>query len=227
MYWFIIDIFMVFIIVLTTFSAMRRGFVTSLVRLLGIMVAIIAAIIASKLLSGVVFDMWFREKLIAQVADRITGASDAASIARAISSGLIGILIGVFDDLDALTALIEKNSANDSRILAEAVVDSVIRDSVEPLIGMVLFLLAFIIIICITVIVVKVSGVLMVIPVVSGINRFLGALFGIAYGVGICFMITMIFALFFEFTGNIRVYEEMINDNTLLFALLFRLNPFR
>lgn len=223
MYWFIIDIIMVFVIIMTTFSAMRRGFVTSLVRLLGIAVSIIAAIVAAKLLSGYVFERWFREDLVVQVADRIVGATDVESLAKAIQSGLLGVIIGVFDDTDILIRLIKNTPLRDNRAMAEAVVDNVVRDPVESLIGMVLFLLVFVIMIIITVIAVKVSGVLTVIPVVSGVNRFFGALFGIAYGIGICYMVTMIFALFFRMTGNTAEYGRIVEENTILFAMLYRM----
>ena len=225
MYWFIIDIVLAVVIVITALVSMRMGFVSSLVKLLGVIIAIITAVIASRLLSGPLFDVFFRENLMDSVSEKIRGASGIDELAAAMKSGFIGILLGVFSDADDLAVFFEKAVLLDERRLAAAVVDDVIRPPLESLIGMVVFILIFIAVYSVISLLVRVTGALNALPAIGLANRLFGMLFGAVYGLGICYVLVALSAFFFAVTGNSAKYEEMIFDNTLLFAVLFRANP--
>jgi len=225
LYWFVIDIVLAAIMVITALISMKRGFVSSLVRLLGVMVAIIAAVVVSRLLAGPLFDAFLRENLIDSVAEKIGEASDIDEYVLALKSGFIGILLGVFGDAESLAVFFEKAVFIDKGRLAAVIVDEVVRPPLESLVGMAVFILIFFLAYSIIALLVRLTGVLNEIPVIGFANRLFGMLFGAVYGLGICYVLVALTAFFFAVTGNSAKYEELIFENTLLFSVLFKANP--
>ena len=225
MYWFIIDIVIVMVIIITSIISLKRGFISSVIRLLGVLISIVAAVVASRLLAGPLFDVFFRENLIESVSERIGGASGPDELAAALKSGLIGILLGIFSDMETLERFFANFNLIDEKRIAVLVVDEVVRPPMESLIGMVVFVLFFFLVYSIILLLVRLTGAVNALPAVGLVNRLLGMLFGAAYGLGICYVLVALSAFFFAVTGNSVKYEEMIGENTILFAMLYRFNP--
>ena len=225
MYWFIIDIVIVMVIIITSLISLKRGFISSVIRLLGVLISIVAAVVASRLLAGPLFDVFFRENLIESVSERIGGASGPDELAAALKSGLIGILLGIFSDMETLERFFANFNLIDEKRIAVLVVDEVVRPPMESLIGMVVFVLFFFLVYSIILLLVRLTGAVNSLPAVGMVNRLLGMLFGAAYGLGICYVLVALSAFFFAVTGNSVKYEEMIGENTILFAMLYRFNP--
>jgi len=225
MYWFIIDIVIVMVIIITSIISLKRGFISSVIRLLGVLISIVAAVVASRLLAGPLFDVFFRENLIESVSERIGGASGPDELAAALKSGLIGILLGIFSDMETLERFFANFNLIDEKRIAVLVVDEVVRPPMESLIGMVVFVLFFFLFYSIILLLVRLTGAVNALPAVGLVNRLLGMLFGAAYGLGICYVLVALSAFFFAVTGNSVKYEEMIGENTILFAMLYRFNP--
>ncbi len=225
MYWFIVDLALVIVIVITVAVSAYRGFLSSLIRLLGVAVAIVAGIIVSRVLAEPIFNAWFREGLIDSVSEKISTAVSVEDLVKTIEGGFLGILIGVFGDGSKLADFVKDLTVLDHQKIAVAVVDGVVKEPVESLIALVLFLITFVLVVVVVAILVKVTGVLNTVPIIGGLNRILGALLGIVYGFGICYLLVILVAFFFLITGNWEFYSKNIQSNTIFFSWLYRYNP--
>ena len=207
MYWYIVDILMVIIVIITVIVSASRGFVSSLVRMIGVFIAIFAAVVVAGALSETIFIAWFRKPMVEAVSEKIDMSSGIEMAIDKLSTGFIGFLLGIFGNKEKLSTFIESGLWQDKTIIAEKIVDGVIKNPLISLIKVALGLIIFLIVCLIIILIAKATGLLNKIPVVGGINRFFGAVLGLVYGIVICIAIVsgIMFALVLTSTTDSNI----------------------
>jgi len=220
MYWFLVDILMVIIVVITAILSMRRGFIASLVRVIGVFIAIAVAVIASRVLSETLFTSFFRESLVNSVAEKLNLSDGIDKAVETLETGFLGLLLGIFGDMEKLTSFFIDAAYENNRIIAEGIVDGVIKTPLVSLIRVIVFLIAFSLTISVIMLIAKLSGAFNAVPVIGGLNRLFGAALGVVYGIGICILITGVISILLTLTGTAETNKQLIDKHSYILSFM-------
>ena len=222
MFWFIVDIIMIIVILVTTLISLNRGFVSAFVRVVGVFIALFVSVVLSKLLAEVIFNSLFRQSLIDSVAAKIDLTEGVEKAVEALSSGFIGLMFGLFGDTEQLTAYVAEALVIDERIIAQHIVDGVFKTPMVSLIKIILCVILFSIIIAIILLIAKSAGLLNRIPIIGGLNKFFGAVIGLVYGCVICIIIVSVIDFFIILSADEANSYSLIENHSLILAWLMQ-----
>jgi len=183
----------------------RRGFIKSAIRLIGMAVALVAAAWASSPLAAWIFDSFLAAPLQSRVAQHtadaaVTAAQTVQEQMQAILDTLPAFVKSAFD-LSGMT-LTQSGSAVAAESLTQMMMESVVRPLCLSLLQAVLFLLLFIVIYWITQWIGRgVNKVFTTLPIIRQINGLLGGVLGLAEGVAVVYLLTFVLRLYMTMSG--------------------------
>ncbi|SDM68309.1 CvpA family protein [Acetanaerobacterium elongatum] len=202
----VLDGIFVLIILISVFMAWRRGFVHTVLSFLGF----IAAAAVSGYYCGRVAQ-FFYEKVIAQpLYDSIlkkvltlVPTGEIINKVENIGDVLPGFVTALFNAAAIKTnEQISQTLSGTAEAVARTVCDAVAAPLLLSLLSLVAFFVLFGLLMVIVNILVSVVGKVFELPVLSGINRFLGGIVGVLNGVLLCMVAAAILKLFIGLTGN-------------------------
>ena len=187
---YILDVAVILIVLLAVFIGYRRGFVKSVIKLVGCVLAVIIAGLLSPMVAGGIYDTFASDKLQETIAAEMT-AADA-------QSALAGIR-GVLDDLPkpVVNALESCGLGTPEEMLdnikgsldggvdavAEAVAVKVIRPVAVALLSALCFFILFILLIILVAVLANLINKVFKLPLLKQMNGALGAVMGALEGV--------------------------------------------
>jgi len=228
----ILDAIVIGLLILYILRGRRKGFLSSLVELVGSIAALVIAGYGSSLLAEFVFDRFLRDSLLASIGSALenqVGISDISAVLAEALAQMPAILSNILQGQlgGALSEDLQGYLFESSMAFATAVVETTVRPIVVSLLTMILFLLLFAALRFVVRLVAKVFKTVTDIPVVGGINRFLGGLMGAVQGVVIILLLVCLLAVFIAMTsGENTVIGLNTINKTLLLRHFYRLNPF-
>ena len=222
MFWFIVDVIMVVIVLVTTIVSVYRGFVTSFVRVLGVFVSVFVSLVVCRVFSELIFTSLFRQSLVDSIAERIDFTTGLENAFGALETGIIGLILGLFGGMNKLHDFLETAVWRDEFDLAESIVDGVVKNPVVALIKVILFLIAFALISILISLIAKATGIFNTVPVVGGINRFFGGVLGLVYGTVLCLLLASAIGFFIILTGTEDRNIPLINEHSYILSLLMK-----
>ncbi len=218
-----IDALVLVVIVATIFSYIKRGFVSSLVNIVGNLGSLLLALFLSTRLAPVIFDAFLKDMLVENTTEAIT--SGGAAAADGLLSGFLSIFPDAFTNslMQTYSTAISTNAGQS----AELIVNDVMAPVVTPIVSLVLFLIIFIVLKIIFFLIEKSMRGINRIPLVGGANRALGAVLGIVGGlINSVLVLCLFWALLAISGGNLPEFTQADMAKSIAFGIFTEFNPF-
>ncbi len=202
----VLDIAVVVIAAIFLFLGIRRGFIKTAIRLIGLVVALVAAGLISTPLAAWIFDSFLTEPLRAIVAEQaasaaVTAAQTAQEQLSAIIGGLPALVRSAFDLSGMLIPA--EGAAMATEALTQTVMNDIVRPLCLSLLQAVLFLVLFILLYVLVQWIGKgVNKVFTTLPIIRQINGLLGGVLGLLEGVGAVYLLTLVLGLYMTMSGE-------------------------
>ena len=205
----------------------RKGLLAALVQIVGSLFSLIGAQQAAAWGSGALFDRFlagsFRERIAVSLS--AGGAVDLAAIAERYAGFLPEPIRRqvVAACEQALAGLLTDNVL----VMADTIVQEVIRPLLTPVFSVVLFFLCFAALGMVISLLVTVLGLVNRLPVLGAVNRGLGLAAGVAAGLADVFLLLcVVWALIVITGGNLPALNEQLLGGSIYYQTFSRINPF-
>lgn len=220
----ILDVIVIAVVGYYAYISAKRGFVRTLIELVGFVAIFLIITKAGTPLSEKLFDMAFRDSVLSKVQTAVEDS--AAQGAQAVNEVLPGFVINGAEflgiDMDkALTA------GDTTAALAEGITDNVIRPVITSLIYAIISLLLFGVGMYLVRILARTVNGLFKISFVGVVNRLLGAVLGLGKGFVVAFVLCLIITVSVAFTENGFLFFTKENiEQSVIFGKIAEWNPF-
>jgi len=192
----------------------------------------VGAYIISIPIANKIYDSVIHSMMLEKITGLIEGASDVDSVTAALAAGFDGLNMPFSSFFsERLTLAGETISANISastEVLAENIVQTVCQPILVGVFQVILVLILYIVLSFVVSVVAKALGVINKVPLIGGLNKLLGGVFGMLNAGIWCYILASLVGLFIGLTnGNIDFLNNQIIDQTVLFKLIYQLSPFK
>ena len=220
---FIYDAAAVVLVLICMARGAKDGFAKAFVQTVGMVVSVAAALYVSRVCASLIYTTAIQPGLISTIESSIENAVDTESVIDGLKSAIetIPALSAVFFDFSGVEASLDGAVNLESGKIASVVESSVIRPVVEPLLQTVIFIAALIILMLVVTLLAKGSKAFNRVPVIGGINSFLGALMGIINGGVLLCAAAAVISLIISAKGDSEYLSADIISNTYLFKWIY------
>lgn len=220
---FIYDAAAMAIILICMARGAKDGFAKALVQTVGLVVSVAAALYVSRVCASLIYTTAIQPGLLSTIESSIENAVDTESVVAGLKSalGAIPALSAVLFDFSGVEASLDGAVNLESSKIAAVVESSVIRPVVEPLLQMIIFILTLIILMFVVTLLAKGSKGFNKVPVIGGINSFLGALMGIINGGVLLCAAAAVISLIISAKGDSQYLSQDIISNTYIFKWIY------
>ena len=218
----VLDIIVALLLILFAVIGVRRGFIKSVVRLLGFVVSVVGAALVSAPIAGWLYDSFLHVQAQALVAAKVEEgvAAASATLAEQVESVLASLPHGV----QSLLAVygVDASGMTGNVQASDTLVETIMSGIITPLCVAVLQLVAFLVLFLVLFLIIRLLGkaidtVFSSIPVIKQINGLLGGVLGFAEGVLVLFVLCFGLQLYMTLTGaNSLITTEHIQQTYLL-----------
>ena len=231
-YSYIYDIIVLVIAFACVILAWKKGFASSLVSFGGRIIALAGAYIASIPVANAIYDKLIHNMMVQKIASIIEGAADADTVAGMLASGFDGLNMPFSsffsENLTKLGDTIAANFASGTDVMADQIVRTVCQPVLVGVFQIILVLILYIILSFVVSVIAKALGIINKVPLIGGLNKILGGVFGLLNAGIWCYILAGVVGLFIGLTnGNIDFMNNQIIDKTVLFKLIYQLSPFK
>lgn len=219
---FIYDAAAVAIILICMARGAKDGFAKAFVQTVGMVVSVAAALV-SRVCASLIYTTAIQPGLLSTIESSIENAVDTESVVEGLKSalGAIPALSAVLFDFSGVEASLDGAVNLESSKIAAVVESSVIRPVVEPLLQMIIFILTLIILMFVVTLLAKGSKGFNKVPLIGGINSFLGALTGIINGGVLLCAAAAVISLIISAKGDSQYLSQDIISNTYIFKWIY------
>ena len=198
----------------------RKGFLSSIVQLVGNLFSLLGAKELSTACAGWVFEHMLAGGFRTQIAANIAagGAVDLSGIAEKYA----GFLPASFRA--SIVAACERSIG---AVLADSIVENVLQPLLTPVITLVLFFLFYALLRLLVSMLVTVLGLVNKLPVIGTVNRGLGWLVGGATALmDIYLVLCILWGIIVITGGNLNVLNDTVMSSSLYYKIFNLFNPF-
>lgn len=220
---FIYDAAAVIIILICMARGAKDGFAKAFVQTVGMVVSVAAALYVSRVCASLIYTTAIQPGLLNTIQSSVENAVDTESVIEGLKAAMGGIpaLSAVFFDFSGVEASLDGAVNLESSKIASVVESGVIRPVVEPLLQTVIFIATLIILMFVVTLLAKGSKTFNHVPVIGGINSFLGAVMGIINGGVLLCAAAAIISLIISAKGSSEYLSADIISNTYLFKWIY------
>ncbi len=220
---FIYDAAAVVLILICMARGAKDGFAKAFVQTAGMVVSVAAALYVSRVCASLIYTTAIQPGLISTIESSVENAVDTESVIEGLKSavGAIPALSAVFFDFSGVEASLDGAVNLESSKIAAVVESSVIRPVVEPLLQTVIFIATLIILMLVVTLLARGSKAFNRVPVIGGINSFLGALMGIINGGVLLCAAAAVISLIISAKEDSEYLSAEIISNTYLFKWIY------
>ena len=233
--WWILDLIVVSIIVFYVYLSAKRGFVRTVIELIGYFLAIFLATTLSSPVSNFVYDSFISPGIVEDVTGETnltTDSSDEDKINQ-IWNSLPDIVVKNEEKADlSKDTLRDTINKTDSGLpvdsLAKSATDATVKPIILPIIKAIATVLLFIILMFVVKILAKVINKVFNLPLIGKLNRFLGGIIGLLKGVIFATIFVMLIVFFVSVSENGFLFFNYENiDRSIIFKFLMGFTPFK
>lgn len=208
--------------------AARRGFMRSLVQIVGSIAALFLSLFLSNAISKVTFNSFFRPKLLNSFTGYVSSAEGSAEVGAEIGAALNHLPKFVLHLLNMAGAQdhIEQALTDASGQVAVAVVDNVISPVLVTFMRAVLFIVLFGICLFLVRHIARAFGVMRHIPILGTADGLLGGVLGIVQAFIAFYIVAVLCSILFSLFGSSDYFSEDIIEKTYLFKIIYQVDPF-
>ena len=220
---FIYDAAAVAIILICMARGAKDGFAKAIVQTVGLVVSVAAALYVSRVCASLIYTTAIQPGLLSTIESSIENAVDTESVVEGLKSalGALPALSAVLFDFSGVEASLDGAVNLESSKIAAVVESSVIRPVVEPLLQMIIFILTLIILMFVVTLLAKGSKGFNKVPLIGGINSFLGAVMGIINGGVLLCAAAAVISLIISAKGDSQYLSQDIISNTYIFKWIY------
>lgn len=220
---FIYDAAAVIIVLICMARGAKDGFAKAFVQTVGMVVSVAAALYVSRVCASLIYTTAIQPGLLNTIQSSVENAVDTESVIEGLKAAMGGIpaLSAVFFDFSGVEASLDGAVNLESSKIASVVESGVIRPVVEPLLQTVIFIATLIILMFVVTLLAKGSKTFNRVPVIGGINSFLGAVMGIINGGVLLCAAAAIISLIISAKGSSEYISADIISNTYLFKWIY------
>lgn len=227
---YVYDLIFILLIVLMVRRGWRTGFLASLLRLAGWVVAVLLIVSCSEKMATWVFENLLHDKIVDLVTaaippDVLAAANEGAATLSSIQSildGLGGILGNVSINTEAMQTIVDI-MRTDGKTLAQAITDNILRPVVIPAVQVAVSVLLFLV--CVTVFkaLARMTARHHRRRGRGGLNGTLGAVVGFLEGFAAAYIYSFVLSLLADFGGeHLNFINPAIFNSTILVHLLVK-----
>ena len=228
---YILDAIVILIILLFVFLSAKKGFVRTLIEVVGFVAALVIAFTFSNPIADVTYDKLVYPSVIKTVENVASdGVSSATTAVDTIwqkmpqfitESNFFGL------SKENITTMVELNTLNESHKLAQSISDSFVKPAVTKLLSVLFSVILVVVLLFVVKILAKFINKLFTFSVVGDINKTLGGVLGLVKGAAVAVVFCLIVSLILSFTKNgflIFTYDAI--NSSYIFKFLMGFSPF-
>lgn len=228
---YILDAIVVLIILFFAFLSAKKGFVRTLVEVVGFVAAIIVALALSTPVADFAYDKAVEPVVTKTVEAAVSeGAANANSAVDAVWNKMPTFLTeSNFLNLskESITATINEEVTTGTAELASTISDSFVKPAVTKLLSVLISVILVVVLLFVVKILAKYVNKLFTFSVIGDINKTLGGILGIVKGAAVAVVFCLVISLILSFTKNgflIFTYDAI--NSSYIFKFLMGLSPF-
>ncbi len=229
----VLDIGAILILLAGIFKGKRDGFLKSVILLVGGLISLVIAGLLSGWLSDWIYNSFLRDQIAASVQkamqEHATGQlTDSLEGILAAFGGFLGIIAKSFDlsSLQFSADQIEKVLSGNLTELSGTLTDQVFGPPVKGLVTTIVFIILFALCLLVFRLIGKSLQAVNRVPIVGGINRLLGMVFGFFNGAFWLVILTIVFYLLLLVMGTqTGFFSQQTIEHSWLFGWIYQHNP--
>lgn len=191
----LMDVCTVGIILIMFFVAKRKGFVRSVLELLGTAIAAVLAYFTSGAAGEIIFNLTTRGRVIEALTSALeNGVVAANGIVDTITSA-VSLLVGNSELATQVQSFLESAAGQNNTQVATQLADTVVAPAMMPVLRTLAFVILFVVFMVAIRLISKIlSKGIRAIPILGSLDSFLGGIVGILQGAIIVLIVTLILA---------------------------------
>lgn len=228
---YILDGIIVLIIAITVFLSAKKGFVRTLIEVVGLIAAIIVAFTFSTPVADSVYGKFVEPKIINTVEESFNNtANTATDTVDAVWTNLPKFLTNsnfLNVSKENVYEQIKTNSSATAATMADTLSNSFVKPVVTKFISLLFSVISVVVLIFVTKFLAKYINKLFNFSVVGKINKTLGGIIGLFKGVAVAIIFCLVISLIMSFTKNgFLIFTNDTVNSSYLFKFFMELFPF-
>ena len=223
----VMDLAVVLIVVWQVHRGYHNGLMRTLIECLSWVAAAVLAVMISYSISGTIYEMFFAGRVTEAVTNAILEAGSPETFAGSLEQTLASLPEAVRAAAEFLLDGVDLSAVTSAQAaeLAQTVTDSIVRPLITSAIQLISFRILFVLGLIVRHVVAVAFGMFNTIPLVGGINRLLGGVFGLAKAAAILFILTAALQLYFGFGSPSGVLTPEAVHGSFLTEIFYDNNP--
>lgn len=218
----ILDLILISIIIIFSVMSAKRGFLRTVIEIVGFFVSIWIAFSFSAPLANVTYSMFIENKITESVSDKLNESAvdfkDSAE--KCLPEFIINGARVLNIDFDSIS------SSTNLDATAQSVTDNIARPVIISIIRFIYSSILFAVLAFFVRFFARTTKIVSRIPIVGGLNRILGGIIGIIKGLLIAFVFCFIISNVVALTDNgFLIFTKQSIDSSSLFKFLAGFNP--
>ena len=229
---FLLDGLVIIIFLLSIYLGYKRGFVKTVIRVVGCFLALLIASSLSQPLAESIFDVFMAEKIESTVSQQIQ-FTDEQSVEKSLDSVLGDLPSPVTNALSQynmgtpqqITSKLSGSLNTTTENITKSIVQNVIRPVAVSLLRILCFIILFVLLMILVAIAGKVISTAFRLPVLRQVNGVLGAVAGVVEGVIMVFLAVAVIGLIAASSGSNGKITRKTVDDTIIVHVIENANP--
>lgn len=219
----VIDVIVAAIIIFYIFRSAKRGFVRTIIELVGYIAAIVIAVQLSGAIAEWSYNNIFREKAISSISEAVSQSASESTdnqideifeeLPSVVESMMKAVGVSRQQIKDSITSGVSENSGSIAEKVADCAVKPVVISIVKFIVVFIVFGVLLFLIRKLAIIVNKAFS----IPLVGGINKFLGGALGCAKGMVVAVLFIWVLSIVVSLfkNGILGITQSVIDQSTI------------
>lgn len=217
----LLDLIVVAIIILFTFISAKRGFVRTLIEIVGFVLVILFVNAVSQPLADFTYNKAVEPAIVNSTQGMTSG--NVSEVADKVFENVPTLLQKALNNgnvYENLKASISENIDNGVQTAVSKASQNVIKPVVSGILSMIYSILIMIILLFVVGILARVINKLFSFSFIGVANRILGGILGAFKGVGVAILVCTIITLTVSLTGGFLIFRAQIIENSVLFKIM-------
>lgn len=228
---YILDGIIVLIIAITVFLSAKKGFVRTLIEVVGLIAAIIVAFTFSTPVADSVYDKFVEPKIISTVEESFNNtANTATDTVDAVWTKLPKFMTNsnfLNISKENVYEQIKTDTSATAATMADTVSNSFVKPVVTKFVSLLFSVISVVVLIFVTKFLAKYINKLFNFSIVGKINKTLGGIIGLFKGVAVAIIFCLVISLIMSFTKNgFLIFTNDTVNSSYLFKFFTELFPF-
>lgn len=229
----LLDLIIICIILFFVFASARHGFVRTFIEIVGFFLALYLSINISGLIASNIYDNIIKEKIVESVCDAVESSTDSAiqDVIDDTWDNMPKFIVNVAENFnvskEGVKASLKGQELNNQTVITK-VVDYAAKPIIVNIIKVVLYILIFVVLSVIVKFLSKILNRVFNLPLLGGINKTLGGIFGLAKGIIIATALCVAISIIVSLTENgFLIFTNENINSTYIFKFLTSFNPLK